>query len=64
MTQMNLLSKQKETYRHKKQTYGYQRKKGGGGGINKEFGVSKLKLLHIKQINNKFLLYSTIFNIL
>ena len=28
--QMNLFPKQKETYTHRKQTYGYQRGKGGG----------------------------------
>ena len=28
---MNLLTKQKETHRHRKQTYGYQREKGSGG---------------------------------
>ena len=28
--QMNLYTKQKETRRHRKQTYGYQRGKGGG----------------------------------
>ena len=30
MTQMNLAMKQKETHRHRKQTYGYQRGKGIG----------------------------------
>ena len=29
------------------------------GAKNKEFGVSKYKLLYMKQINNKVLLYST-----
>ena len=29
---MNLFPKQKETHKHRKQTYCYQRKKGGGGG--------------------------------
>ena len=29
--QMNLFTKQKQTYRHRKQTYGYQRGKVGGG---------------------------------
>ena len=29
MIQMNLLTKQKQTYRHRKQTYGYQRGKVG-----------------------------------
>ena len=27
--QMNLITKQKQTHRHRKQTYGYQRGKGG-----------------------------------
>ena len=31
----------------------------GGGGMDWEFGVSRCKLLHIKWINNKVLLYST-----
>ena len=30
MTQMNLFTKRKQTHRHRKQTYGYQRGKGGG----------------------------------
>ena len=29
-----------------------------GTGINEEFGISRYKLLHIKQINNKLLLNS------
>ena len=31
----------------------------GGRGINQEFGINRYTLLHIKQINNKDLLYST-----
>ena len=31
-TQMNLFTKQKQTHRHIKQTYGYQRGNGGWGG--------------------------------
>ena len=31
---MNLLTKQKQTHRHGKQTQGYQRGKGGGEGYN------------------------------
>ena len=27
---MNLFTKQKQTHRHRKQTYGYQRENGGG----------------------------------
>ena len=30
MIQMNLFTKQKQTHRHRKQTYGYQSGKGGG----------------------------------
>ena len=60
--QMNLNTKQKETRRHRKQTYGYQR---GEGGTNQEYGINRYKLLYIKQISNKDLLYSTgIYNIL
>ena len=33
--------------------------KGSEGGIKYEFEISRNKLLHIKQINNKVLLYST-----
>ena len=33
---MNLFTKQKQTHRHRKETYGYQRGKvGGGGGADK-----------------------------
>ena len=53
---MSLFTKQKQTHRHRKQTDGYQR--GKGGGINQEFEISRYKLLYIKQIN-KVLLYST-----
>ena len=49
---MNLYTKQKQT--HSKQTYGYQR---GKGGVNKEYGINRYKLL--KQISNKDLLCST-----
>ena len=36
MIQMALLTKQKWNFRYRKQTYGYQR---GKGGINWEFGI-------------------------
>ena len=35
---MNLFTHQKQTYRCRKQTYGYQ--KGKEGGINYEFGIN------------------------
>ena len=58
MTQMNLSTKQKQTHRHREQTCGYQ---GGeaGGGKDWEFGISRCKLVYIRWINNKVLLYST-----
>ena len=51
MIQMNLFAKQKQTHRHRKQTYGYQR--------GKEIGINRYTLIYRKQINNKDLLYST-----
>ena len=36
MIQMNLLSKQKQTHRFQKQTYGYQR--GNGAGVGDKLG--------------------------
>ena len=54
---MNLYTKPKQTHRHRKQTYGYQR--GKDGEINWVFGVNRYTLLYIKQISNKDLLYST-----
>ena len=56
---MNLFTKQNQTQRLRKQTYGYQRGKVGGGGINQEFGINIHTLLYRKQIINKDLLYST-----
>ena len=58
---MNVFTKQKQTHRHRKQTYGYQRRwRGGWGGeINQEFGINIYTLLYIKWVNNKDLLYST-----
>ena len=46
MTQMNLSMKQKQTHRHREQTYGCQWG-GGGEGAEWEFGISRCKLLHI-----------------
>ena len=52
--QMNLLTKQKETHRLRKQTQGSQ-----GEEIVKDFGKVMYTLLHLKWITNKNLLYST-----
>ena len=54
MAQRNQSTKQKQTHRHRKQTYGCQ------GGLRKdwELGISKCKLLYTGWINNKVLLYT------
>ena len=54
---MNLFTKEKQTHRHSKQAYGYQR--GMGGGMDWEFGISRCKLVCIEWINSKVLLHST-----
>ena len=55
---MNISAKQKQTHRHREQTCGFQRR-GGGGGMDWEFEISRCKLLYIEWINNMVLLYST-----
>ena len=56
--QMNLFTKQKQSHRCRKQTYGYQgirwRRE-----INWEIGINIYTLLYIKYSTNKDLLYST-----
>ena len=52
--QMNLFTNQKQTHRHRKQPYGYQR---GKRVINQENGIHKYTRLHVK-INNKDFLFS------
>ena len=53
---MNLFTKQKQTHRHRKQTW--EPKEKGDGAINGEFGINRYTPLYIKQIN-KIVLYST-----
>ena len=48
MKQMNLFTRQNQTYRHQKQTNGYQRGNVAGGGINQELGIKIHTLLYIK----------------
>ena len=47
---INLFTKQKQTHRHRRQIYGYQRGKGRGE-VNWEFGINMYMLLHLKQAN-------------
>ena len=58
MAQMNLSTKQRQTYRHGEQTCGCQ---GGGGGsrMDWEFRVGRCKLLYLQWMDNEVLLYST-----
>ena len=51
---MNLCTKQKETHRLRKQTYGCQ-----GEGVVKDFGKVMYTLLYLKWIPSKDLVYST-----
>ena len=55
MTQMNLSMKQKRTLEQREQV---AKGVAVGGGMRWEFGVSRCKLLYIKWINSKVLLYS------
>ena len=50
---LNLFTKQKQTHRDRKQTYGYQRRELGWGEINQEFGIRRYKQLYIKHVNIK-----------
>ena len=57
LVQMNLFTKQIQSHRCRKHTYGYQ--EGKGVRINWEIGIDiHTPLLYIKQITNKDLLYS------
>ena len=55
---MKLFTKQKQTHRHRKQTYDYQREKEQGRD-KLGAGINKYTFLYIKYITNKDLLYST-----
>ena len=54
---MNLSTDQQQTHRHRKQTcschWGGRR-----SGVDREFGVSRCKLLYLEWISNEVLLYS------
>ena len=56
MIQMNLFTKRKLTHRHRKQTMVTRGKKGER---NWAIGFNRYILLHMKQMNNKDLLFST-----
>ena len=54
---MNLITKQKETHKHRKQTYSFQT--GRRGGKNQKSEINRCTIPYIKQVNNKDLEYST-----
>ena len=56
---MNLLTKQKETHRLGKQTYGCREGERAAKGIVREFGTFTYTLSYSKWMTNKDLLYST-----
>ena len=60
MIQMNLLTKKKQTHRHRKQTYGYQRGQVGGGvgEMDWGFGIGICPLWYMEWLVNGDLLYS------
>ena len=58
MTQTNLSAEQKQTHRHGEHTCGCQAG-GGGSRMDWEFQLNRCKLLHLEQISNEVLLYST-----
>ena len=60
--QMNLFTKQKQTYGHRKQIYGYQR--GREGGINQESGINRYTLAVYIQQGPTVQYRETVFNIL
>ena len=53
---MNLFTKEQETHRPRKHSYGYQR--GKQGRVHQKFEINMYTLLYVKQIANKDLLYS------
>ena len=56
---MVLFTKQKQSYRCRKETYSYQRGKERWGGIKWEIGIDICTLPYIEWITTKALLYST-----
>ena len=55
---MSLSTEKKQTHGQGEQTCGC-RGGGGEGGMYREFGISRCKLLHLEWISNEVLLYNT-----
>ena len=56
---MNLSAKQKQTHRHREQTWCCQGGGGGGGGWTGSLGLVEANLLHLEWVNHVFLMYRT-----
>ena len=52
--------KQRQTHRYRKQTCGYQWGRGKGTRARQEYMMKKYKLVYIKLISNKTILYNTL----
>ena len=60
MTQINLFTKQKQTNRHRKQTYGYQ----GEGGVNRSLGLAvRAEKCHLLIMIHTMIMYGERFKI-
>ena len=55
--QINLSIEKKQIHGHGEQTCNCQGR-GGGSGMDSEFGVSRCKLLHLEWVSNEILPYS------
>ena len=55
---MNISTEKRQTHGHGEKTCGCQ-EGGGGSGRDREFGVSRCKLLHLEWISKEVLLHST-----
>ena len=58
---MNPSTEQKQTYRNGEQTCSYQ-EKGGGSGMDWEFGVGRDKLLHLEGITGVLVMAQWLMN--
>ena len=56
---MNPSTKQKQTHRYGDNRLAVTKRKGGGRGMDWEFGVGRCKVLHLEWISNEVMLYST-----
>ena len=56
---MGMALKIKNNNNNRRQTIRRSENSGGGGGMDREFGVTRCKLLHLEWISSEILLYSS-----